>query len=126
MNANQIQKRREELATEQAELKARRERRRQEADKDTRRQVAIHDELTRLDCYELLNVPGAVIPRTREPAGSKFAKLNDAVGTLKKIHRTWATVDFGQLGVYEFRLDALLPASRKGEQGFIVTFGGRR
>ena len=126
MNANQIQKRREALAEERAKLKERHERRRREAYADSQRQAAICDELTRLDSLELLGVVGGVVMRTREPTGSKWAKLNDVAGTLTKVSRTRGVVDFGELGTANIRLDNLLPASRKEEQGFFMSLGGRR
>lgn len=119
-----IQQERARLDAELLELKSRADRRRQEANRDHKREVAIHDALLRLRCLELLNVAGGVVLRCREPEGSRWSKLNDATGTLVAVRRTRATVDFGELGKVAVALDELLPAAERQNQGYFVSFGG--
>ena len=126
MNANDIQEQRERLDAELRELKERAERRRQESYRDQKRHCAIQDALLRLRCLELLNVAGGVVMRCREPAGSRWSKLNDAAGTLVAVRRTRATVDFGELGRVNVALDDLLPAAEREHQGVFIAIGGAR
>lgn len=119
-----IQQERERLDAEMSRLNERFQRRRQEAERDHKRHCAIQDALLRLRCLELLNVAGGVVLRCRQPDGSRWAKLNDAAGTLIAVRRTRATVDFGELGKVTVALDNLLPAAERQHQGFFVSLGG--
>lgn len=42
--------------------------------------------------------------------------LDDAVGTLLKVNRTWAVVDFGSHGRSRFEIKELLPATKRAER----------
>lgn len=119
-----IQQERARLDAEMSRLKERFQRRRQEAERDHKREMAIHDALVRLRCRALLNVAGGVVLRCREPEGSRWSKLNDATGTLVAVRRTRATVDFGELGKVAVALDELLPAAERQHQGYFVALGG--
>lgn len=99
------------LHTELQDLDRRRERRQVEIDADHCRRLDILDELHRLRCGDLLNVPNGVKLRSHQSAGSRFAFLNDAAGTLTKIRRNWGEVNFGPLGTWRVELNNLRPTS---------------
>ena len=116
-----IAKQRAKLEKELGEIRHSRELRNKQSQIDSDRWHRIDDELRRLRCLELLNVAGGVVLRDRQPAGSRWAKLNDAAGTLIDVRRTRATVDFGELGMVTTPLDNLLPAAERDLQGHFVT-----
>lgn len=55
--------------------------------------------------------------RFRYPPRHPDAKLNDAIGTLTKVNRTRASVDFGEHGVWLWPIDELQLAGDPLGQG---------
>ena len=119
-----IQQERARLDAEKTAIDRRREKRHQDAERDTKRRQQINEALLRLDCLALLNVAGGVVVRHREPAGTRWAVLNDATGTMKEVRRTRGLVDFGTHGDVLISLDGLLPAKQKSLQSQTLLFGG--
>ena len=119
-----IQQERARLDAEKTAIDRRGEKRHQAAERDSKRRQQINEALLRLDCLALLNVAGGVVVRHREPAGTRWAVLNDATGTMKEVRRTRGLVDFGTHGDVLISLDGLLPAKQKSLQSQTLLFGG--
>lgn len=114
---------RKQLETEKAAIERRGEKRKREAERDGERRRQIDAALLRLDCIALLNIAEGVVVRHREPAGSRWAILNDSPGTLKEVRRTRGLVDFGTHGEVLIPLHGLLPAEKKSSQSRPFVFG---
>ena len=117
----------EQLEAEATAIRARVQKswkRHQALDRDCdKRLKTIDAALLRLKFHELLNVPGGVIVRTRQPIGDRNAVLNDLAGELVEVGRTLGVVDFGQThGKWRYSLSELLPATERHLQGRILTF----
>ena len=111
---------REKLEAERAKLDARSAKRQAEAERDHVLREKLNAAIHRLDLAELVGVPGAVVLRVR---GSDPRIPDDARGTITKVNRTRASVDFGEHGHdWSIPLQSLLPAGKM--QGWTIHIGG--
>jgi hypothetical protein len=70
----------------------------------------LRQEEHRLKLALLLGVPGGVQIDCRWPEGCREARLNDRRGTLTKVGRTRGVVDFGDAGLWNWKLAHLIRA----------------
>jgi hypothetical protein len=109
------------LDAEQAKLQERRKKINIERQHIEQRLSAIEREKHRLTLVDAVGQQVRI--RYRQPAGDRCAKLNDATGTLLKINRTLARVDFGEHGIWRWQIDELLLAGDAERQGFVFMLG---
>ncbi len=103
----------EKLIAERKRLYKRMEKLRETLKADQQRVMAIERALERLRLGDLVGVTGAVKPATRYEADHRYAKFNQARGTLIKVNRTRALVDFGDLGRWAWPIDELVATDGK-------------
>jgi hypothetical protein len=90
-----IEQRQQALAAEKARVEERLGRLAQQAKECRDRLDAIRREQHRLTIESAVGQPGAVKIRVRYPPGHRRAYLNDRTGTVLKVSRKNAEVDFG-------------------------------
>lgn len=121
----QIEQQIASLESERQRITERRKRRRAAAERDEKRWVSIHDQLQRLAVLKLVGVPNAVKLKHAYPSGDKAARLNDKLGTIEKVNRTRAIVEFpGEPRPWSWPIECLIPAD--APQGFVFATGGRQ
>ena len=105
----------EKLIAERKQIEARQERRNAAEKADRKRLEAIAMALMKLQLSKLIGVADGVKVNTRYHADHPNAKFNHAAGTLVKVNRTRALVDFGELGRWTWPVYRLTAA--EGRQG---------
>jgi hypothetical protein len=108
----------ESLTAEEAKLRNKLKRLREQRDAIEGRLRAIEDQKHRLAIAELVGKQVRI--RTRYPVGDRCHKLNDVAGVLVELKRTRAVVDFGEHGRWRWPIDELLPADQAEWQGFFM------
>lgn len=109
----------EKLQAEMKTIEARHKRRREADRKDNDRYMRIQDEIEREQLKTQIGKPVQVDCRGRFP-GQPW--LDDAIGTLVKVNRTRALVEYPGRGEWSIPIRDLQPANE--EQGFTVWLGG--
>lgn len=105
----------EKLIAERKQIEARFRRREKQHKADLDRHEEIGRLLEKLELAKLTGIEGGVKVRIRYEPGNPNAKLNHARGTLLKVNRTCAAVDFGELGRWNWPINELIAAD--GRQG---------
>lgn len=101
------------LLAERRPIEARQRRRKKQAEADRARLFEISQQLEKLKLNELVGVQGGVKLGTRYEADHPNAKFNSARGTLVKVNRTLALVDFGELGRWKWPIEDLVAAESR-------------
>ena len=105
----------EKLIAERERIVARQRRRKQQAEADRQRFYEIERKLEKLQLSKLVGIDAGVKINVRYEAGHPEATFNQARGTLVKVNRTRALVDFGELGRWTWPIHRLVAAD--GRQG---------
>ena len=121
MNSQQSDARKEAIVKDIAKLNSRIHDRtkRNSADLGTISQLT--RESHRLTILALVGIPDGVCVRYRNACLDQ--RLDDATGTVLHVRRTRATVDFGELGKWQFAIESLLPTAERANQGWFVFTG---
>ena len=105
----------EKLLAEKKQIEQRQERRRKQDREDNERLCQIAEKLTGLRLMQFVDVPGGVKLNSRYGPKEQYFKISRARGTLLKVNRTRARVDFGELGIWTWPISELIAAdSRQG------------
>jgi hypothetical protein len=114
------------VATELRRLEAAEARLEADRKELARREAALRRARQRLRLKVLVGVRDGVRSSCRYPAGTQGACLNDRLGTLVRMCRTRAVVDFGDVGGdtrhWRMPLTAIIPAGQ--EQGQFIPLAG--
>ncbi len=103
----------EKLLAEQKKIEARMRRRNEQAQADQKRLYEIKRLLEKAELAKLTGIERGVKIGIRFEPGNPAAKLNHAVGTLVKVNRTCALVDFGELGKWNWPINELVAADAR-------------
>jgi hypothetical protein len=112
--------RREKLQAELAQIKARAAKRAEQACADRDRSIEIDRELWALELAPLIGVPDGVTIRYR---GWDRRIPDGTTGTLTKIARKRASVDFGEHGNWTLPITDLIAAAKTDERGLTLHLG---
>ena len=109
----------EKLLAEQKSLEGRKKRLAEQYHATTKRLEVIQSTIRRMEerarLEPLIGVPGGVRNGFRRASHEKDAWMNDALGTLLKLNRSYAEVDYGERGEWRIPFFRLIPAIE--EQG---------
>lgn len=103
----------EKLRAEQEKLKKAIDRRRKQNAADDHKYYEIERQIERLKLVPLIGVEAGVQYAFRRASHEKDAWLNDALGTLLKINRKYAVVDYGDRGTWNIVFCRLQPAGER-------------